>query len=286
MGPGTTSNTTVFSPSFAFNGWLVNAGSVDQVFEWTAGEGIYSIDLDGLSPGSIQQVVTTSPGRSYDLGFLLAANPGAGAIVSVRVTAGPAQQTFTFNPSGHTNGNMGWTRLHLTFVAQTNPTTIEFQSMDTPGSSTGPALDDVILIDRDAGYSEPFGSGCGGSAGAPSLAPNQVPFLGRPFSVLLGNLPANELAVVAVGFNPSNFPNPLLTLGQYGMPGCNLYTMPDFTDVIASTGVFGLYVWGVSMPNDPSLGGVRFVLQVFVHDAPANAAGITTTNALHCLIGH
>ncbi|MFO1078045.1 MAG: DUF642 domain-containing protein [Planctomycetota bacterium] len=286
FGPGTTSNTTVFSPSTAFQGWLVSAGSVDQVFEWTTAEGVYCIDLDGLSAGTIQQTVATTSGGSYDLSFLLAANPNAGGVVTVRATAGSSSQSFTFDPTGHSSSSMGWTRVHLTFVAQSTTTTIELRSLDNPSSSNGPAIDDVILIDRTSGYADPFGMGCGAPGAEPTVSPNQTPFVGRPFSVLLGNLPANELALVGIGFDVTAWPNPLQSLAPYGMPGCYLYALPDVTYVIPSTGLFGLFVWGTVLPNSPATAGVRFVLQAFVHDASANPTGISTTSALACLIGH
>ncbi len=285
-GPGTTTNVTVYSPSTAFAGWLVFTGSVDQVAEWTAAAGVYSIDMDGLSVGGIRQVVATTPGATYQLSFQMAGNPGSG-VKTMRVSIGAVQHVVTFDATSTSNSNMGWSQRTFTFPAAATSTTIEFLSLST-GGSAGPALDDVVLqqIGSGATYFQTYGAGCGGTNGVPTMLANQPPRIGQPLSALLLNLPPNEFAAAMVGFDYLQYPAPLLELSSLGMPTCSLYSLPQILDVIPSTGVFGAFVWGTVLPNNPSAVGTGFVLQFLVHDPAANAGGFVTSNAALGVVGN
>src|ERR1700722_6429175 len=67
-------------------GWTVTpgsndpgGGSVDWINQyWTAPGGTHSIDLDGNTPGGIEQMVTTIAGAKYALTFELSQNPDGG----------------------------------------------------------------------------------------------------------------------------------------------------------------------------------------------------------------
>ena len=286
VGPNATTVTTVLSPSTVFTGWLVYTGSVDQVREWTAGDGNFSLDMDGFTPGGIRQTVTTIVNDHYELTFLMAGNPDTGSVKTLQASAGDTSQTFTFDSTGHDHQHLGWTRMTLSFVAQSTTTVIDFLSLDAPNSDRGPALDDVILHDLDAGYLETYGSGCTGSNGTPTIVPNLPPRVNQPFSVLLTNLPQNEVGMALVGFDLSTFPNPLQSLSSFGFPDCFLYASPDIVDTIGSTGLFGLYVWGHMIPDNPGLVGLRFTMQFFFHDAAATPAEFSATGAASCGVGH
>ena len=284
-GPGTTSNTTVYSPSTAFPGWLVFTGSVDQVAEWTAAAGVYCIDMDGLSVGGVRQVVATTPGSIYQLSFRMAGNPGSG-VKTMQVSIGGVLHVVTFDATSTSPANMGWSLRTFTFPAAGASTTIEFLSLST-GGSTGPALDDVVLqqIGSGATYFQTYGAGCAGTSGVPTVLTNQPPRIGQPVSALLLNLPLNGFAAAMVGFEIQQYPAPLLELSSLGMPTCSLYSLPEIFDVIPSTGGFGALVWGTVLPNNPGAIGTSFVLQFLVHDQAANAGGFVTSNAALGVVG-
>lgn len=284
-GPGTTTNVTVYSPSTAFPGWLVFTGSVDQVAEWTAAAGIYCLDMDGLSVGGIRQVVPTTPGGVYQLSFRMAGNPGSG-VKTMRVSIGATQHVVTFDATSTSSSNMGWSLRTFTFPAGATSTTIEFLSLST-GGSTGPALDDVVLQQVGAGmtYFQTYGNGCVGSNGVPTVLANQPPRIGQPLSAVLTNLPLNEFAVAMIGLDCTPYPAPLLELSPQGMPTCPLFLLPQILDLILSTGGFGAVVWGMVLPNDPSLIGTGFILQFLARDPSANAGGFVTSNAALGVVG-
>lgn len=133
-------------------GWTVTAGSVDWISNyWQASNGLKSLDMGGLTNGTIvSQALVTVPGQSYLLSFDLAGNPdNAGQpnpkelIVSV---GNLAPQTFTFSSTNTTRSNMGWVTKSLTFVADSTSTSLSFLSGNT-GSAYGPALDNVSVAE-------------------------------------------------------------------------------------------------------------------------------------------
>ena len=136
------------------------------------------------------------------------------------------------------------------------------------------------------GAYHPYGSGCAGSLGVPTLSAAGAarPVVGSTFAVTLGNLPLG-VAIMVLGFSDTAsgpFPLPL-DLGPFGLPGCSL-----LAEVVASQLLFGAgtsATWSISLPNDPSYLGTRFVNQGFVLDPPANATGLTVTNAGKARIG-
>ena len=67
---------TFFAPYTGIPGWTVSSGSVDIIFlpGWSASDGVRSIDLDGLSAGTMTQTFDTTPGTTYEVNFDLAAN--------------------------------------------------------------------------------------------------------------------------------------------------------------------------------------------------------------------
>jgi choice-of-anchor C domain-containing protein len=137
-------------------GWTVTNGSVDWIATyWQPDEGARSLDLGGLSNGTIvSQTVTTVPNAWYELHFALAGNPDGppqiktlDLLVNASVIASP-----TFNDGGATRAHMNWTELAYSFMATGTSTTIGFRATDPPvngypnGSPWGPALDDVSLF--------------------------------------------------------------------------------------------------------------------------------------------
>jgi hypothetical protein len=126
----------------------------------------------------------------------------------------------------------------------------------------------------------PFGSGCAGSAGTPSLAADDVslPWLADTFTLRITNLPPNAPGTMFVGHSNTNWGNVSLPfdLGQVGMPGCSLLTPPILWFPITASG--GLGTADLPIPNDQSLLGGSFYCQGFVVDPPANPLGLTASN--------
>ena len=67
---------TFFAPFAGITGWNLTAGSVDIIGlpGWSPSEGTRSIDLDGLSAGTLAQTFDTIPSTTYQVTFDLAAN--------------------------------------------------------------------------------------------------------------------------------------------------------------------------------------------------------------------
>ena len=140
--------------------WQVLSGSVEVLgadtnvtspqsagpFQWIPYEGTQSLDLDGVSPGTIQQNIPTVAGQQYTLTFALAGNPGQNPTKTVQVTAGASSQTFTFDITGKTPTNMGWTLETMVFTATGATTGVTFASLDDSSISAGPALDAISVV--------------------------------------------------------------------------------------------------------------------------------------------
>jgi choice-of-anchor C domain-containing protein len=139
----------VFETYTVLTGWNINSGSIDLINTlWSPASGSYSIDLAGLAPGSISQVLATTPGGKYDLSFMMAGNPGgAPAIKTVEVFwDGVTQGTFTFDTTGKTFSSMGWVPKGKTgLLASGSSTVLKF--VDVSGTCCyGVALDDILVI--------------------------------------------------------------------------------------------------------------------------------------------
>jgi choice-of-anchor C domain-containing protein len=125
--------------------WVVASGGIDYTAgAWQAAEGRRSLDLNALSAGSIQQSIATVAGARYLVTFALAGNPAAPAVKTLRVFAAVQSQDFSFDTTGKSTINMGWTGKSWTFTATGATTTLRFQSL-TDGAN-GPALDQVRVI--------------------------------------------------------------------------------------------------------------------------------------------
>jgi hypothetical protein len=133
----------------------------------------------------------------------------------------------------------------------------------------------------------PFGNGCAGSAGTPTLASlaGQAPWLGENLPVVLSRLPASAPALLLVGRSRTSWgaialPAPLDALG---MTGCTLFASAEV--LIATASSAGVANVTIPIPNDASLLGASFFSQGLVADPPANAAATTASNAAEGKIG-
>ncbi len=123
----------------------------------------------------------------------------------------------------------------------------------------------------------PFGAGCAGTAGTPSLACT-APRLAQPFQVDLTNLsqPANA-AILFFGF--STFP--AIDLTFLGMPTCALLTEPVVILPISGTGGSASWTWSAVS----GAVGDAFYGQALVLDPLATVLGYTISNGVSARIG-
>src|SRR5437763_10426038 len=107
--------------STTITGWTVQSGTVDYIgTRWAAADGERSLDLSGQSEGSIVQNAVSgfTVGMEYRLSFYMAANTEGGSpIKSLRADVGLASQSFSFDGTGYSASNMGWSLRTLDFFA-------------------------------------------------------------------------------------------------------------------------------------------------------------------------
>lgn len=131
-------------------GWTVLSGNVDWITGlWQSSDGDgYSIDLNGGTPGSIGQTISTVFGQQYRISFDISGNPDSFygqtrvAIVGANGTIGSANYVVDSN----SRSDMQWEGRTLTFVADSASTLITFTS-GTGGSNCcwGAAIDNVSV---------------------------------------------------------------------------------------------------------------------------------------------
>jgi hypothetical protein len=128
----------------------------------------------------------------------------------------------------------------------------------------------------------PFGSGCVGSAGTPSLtnAPYVLPWIGDTMRTRVSQVPAASAGAVFV----SSFgAAATVSLAGVGMLGCDLLLPVDVAEFRSATS--SQLEWSLAVPNAPALAGVVFRQQAFVVDGPANPLGLTASNAITAMLG-
>ncbi|MGP8106897.1 MAG: choice-of-anchor C family protein [Desulfobaccales bacterium] len=153
-GPYPGSFTTLYPGDTNIAPWGIASGSVDYIGTyWSAPSGL-SLDMNGLSQGSIAQTFATTNGQEYLVTFELAGNfDGPPNPKTLTVSVGGAPQTFSFSEPGSWSkpNNMGWTPESFTFTAGVGPsTTLTFTGDPTfdPTYGTtpyGPTLADVSV---------------------------------------------------------------------------------------------------------------------------------------------
>jgi choice-of-anchor C domain-containing protein len=135
--------------SKAIKGWVVTRGQIDYISSyWTAADGKRSLDLHG-SPGygGIKQTFATKKGQKYRVTFSLAGNvDGDVAEKKLGVKAAGAEAKFTFDASGKSRSDMGWSTQVWDFTASDKETTLEFFTLMDTDASCGPALDNVSVV--------------------------------------------------------------------------------------------------------------------------------------------
>ena len=137
----------------SITGWTVSSGSVDYIGSyWQPQDGQRSIDLAGNSPGTLQQLLTTTAGQVYNLSFWGARNPDNGLNprnALVDYGTGPLLVMY-LNPVS-TLQDMQWQLFTYSFTASGPSTLLSFaadpaSSLGTTGlDAYGFALDNVSV---------------------------------------------------------------------------------------------------------------------------------------------
>jgi hypothetical protein len=146
---------------------------------------------------------------------------------------------------------------------------------------------ELVLENQATVHEEGFG--CVGSAGRPQLKerPGNLPWTAATYKLEVENLTSQsfEPAIGILGFSDRDWGTQTLPLdlGAFGMPGCLLLTSIDKTFVLSKFA--GRADWDLEIPNQATLSGVRFHLQVLVVDLGANDLGVTVSNGLSHTIG-
>jgi len=134
---------------------------------------------------------------------------------------------------------------------------------------------------------QPFGSGCAGSNGTPTLTGGDLPRLGYTTTAELSNVPvAIPAAFMAVGLSRTQWalgPLPSL-LTPIGMPNCRAYTSSDLIVGLPAAG--GTATWSFAIPTDANLVGETFYLQGITFDPGINPASLAVSNAQTLVIGY
>lgn len=156
--PGTF--TTIYSGALTnqIDNWVVTRGSVDYINDyWKASEGTHSVDLNGLSMGSVSQTFGTVTGQAYKVLFDLAGNPDGKPLEKiVRVSDAINHQDYTFDITGHNHQNMGWLEKEFIFTANSDSTELSFASLtDSCLDYWGPAIDNVRVSEVPTPAPEP-----------------------------------------------------------------------------------------------------------------------------------
>ena len=136
----------IAAPSSAITGWSVSSGTVDHIrTHWVAAAGSQSIDLEGNSPGTIEQTFPTTPGADYRLTFQYSANPDGGPAQSADRTADVLVNGLTVDTVSHAQSPFVWQAESLVIHATSASTTLAFHSTaSTP--SYGIAIDAVSVV--------------------------------------------------------------------------------------------------------------------------------------------
>jgi hypothetical protein len=156
FGPGTLPGQMSFGE--ALPGWSIVGGTIHLYAGfWMPEDGRQSVDLNGGSPGSIEQTVPTEPGREYHITGWMAHNPTNLFLPEGRANVYVNHVFLTqlvHRDTSATQGTMHWTHFDVTFHAIATSATLTFSD------ATGSPFPGGLALD-----------GLGVTAGAPPVPP-------------------------------------------------------------------------------------------------------------------
>jgi hypothetical protein len=132
---------------------------------------------------------------------------------------------------------------------------------------------------------EAFGTACGGGQGLPpmvGISSNLT--VGGTTTLLARNMPSPAVGFLVQGWDRELWnaaPLPM-SMGQFGMTGCDLLVRPDEVRWFVASGSW--HQWQISVPPVAMLQGHDHFAQVFFRDLAANEVGMGTTRALRMRI--
>jgi hypothetical protein len=150
---------------------------------------------------------------------------------------------------------------------------------DGDGLSIKPAI-----IERPMPQAVPFGSGCPGSNGTPSLSESinsPAPTPGATVQITLDNLPPN----LGIAYGIAGLVELSAPLAPLGLPGCVAYVDLQYAFVQSLLYIGPSRTWPLPIPNLPLIRGRSIYAQALVLDLGINAFGATTSNGLELRIG-
>jgi hypothetical protein len=173
---------------------------------------------------------------------------------------------------------------------------VRFAAAEAPGgchvmfggsTSVFGTLTNETWIQGCAARAVPFGSGCTGSWGVPSLTANGLPSFGGSFDVVAGNLdPAGAFAFLTFGVSSTMSPfGPLpVNLQPFGLgAGCQLLVSADFTVLVPNAS--GTATFPFTAPATIAIAGLGLYFQSGSMDAGAPGT-VAVSNGLGCAIGY
>jgi len=130
---------------------IVDKGFIQNSVTFAAGDGNQWLDLTGFNSNStegVAQSVTTIPGHTYQLSYLIGNTTGGGifgttSTVNVSVSGGP---TFSDTNSTSSAATLNWQQFTHTFVATGNTTMLSFINGD-PNTDNSNGLDGIVFTD-------------------------------------------------------------------------------------------------------------------------------------------
>jgi hypothetical protein len=127
-----------------FTGWTVS--NVDGVGAgWNAYDGAIAVDLNGSSPGYVEQVLDTDAGRTYEVAFAVSANPACPeGTRSLTATAPGYSGIFSSDNDTGLWTERVWTAESFSFTATGTSSTLRFAGT-TPAGACGALLDAVVV---------------------------------------------------------------------------------------------------------------------------------------------
>jgi choice-of-anchor C domain-containing protein len=131
--------------SLSLTGWTITGGGVDLVQttwnSFSAQDGLNSVDLNRLSPGSISQSISFPSAGTYQLSFYMAGNPTVPGTKNMDVALG----SLVTDSLSYADPGMNWTLHQYSFaVPGAGNQTLTFTSTAPPGKE-GPAVDNVSI---------------------------------------------------------------------------------------------------------------------------------------------
>lgn len=143
----------------------------------------------------------------------------------------------------------------------------------------------LAVLERPLPQWLPYGNGCAGSSGVPTLQPaagSAAPRPGAQLTIAMQNAPQQPgLAVAVVALERAD-----VDLTFLGMPSCSALVLPigGWLLPVAYTG--SAVDWPLPLPALEVLRGLPVFVQMLVLDPNVNAFGATTSAALEIRIGY